>query len=394
MTTWLTSHQTVGCFGGFLQGGGHGSLSHTFGLGADQVLEYKVALTSGEIVTANSCRNTDLFAALRGGGGGTYGVVLSATIKSFPTRPTLYHSLNVVSLKRGSNAVVNATAKMMSKYPAIVDEGFAGSASLEKKNGIWLYNAPLIKFLTNDSAEAINHAKETMNREILRDLLPYNGTDFLVLSEWHTHPSWSAWYASTHHTSSGNAQPVMASRFFDKKSLIGQQKEIAELLRHGTSEGKGVHTTTSTAVLMNLVAGGKVLEEVPHTSVNPAWRKTYMLLQFVDAWAPSAGSEEIQQVKDDLTTRKLKAMKELAPGMGTYGNEADPYDPDWKKDWFGANYEWLRSVKRKYDPEEIFWCWRCVGNEGWQEVTGGTLFGPLCRTNSTSVFETGKRGAN
>ena len=67
MTTWLTSHQTVGCFGGFLQGGGHGSLSHTFGLGADQVLEYKVALASGEIVTANSCRNTDLFAALRGG---------------------------------------------------------------------------------------------------------------------------------------------------------------------------------------------------------------------------------------------------------------------------------------------------------------------------------------
>jgi hypothetical protein len=67
--------------------------------------------------------------------------------------------------------------------------------------------------------------------------------------------------------------------------------------------------------------------------------------------------------------------------MGTYLNEADRADPDWKQDWFGSKYQWLSSVKKKYDPDEVFWCWRCVGSEGWEEVKGGTLYGPLCQTN-------------
>lgn len=147
-----------------------------------------------------------------------------------------------------------------------------------------------------------------------------------------------------------------------------------------TETGGGVRTTNSSSILLNIVAGGKVLKQTPHTSVNPAWHKTYLVLQTVDFWSANAGSQEIQQVKKKLTTWKLAAMKKLAPGMGTYGNEADPYDPDWKHDWFGDNYNWLASVKKKYDPDNV-WCWRCVGNEGWAEVTGGTLFGPLCQTN-------------
>ena len=98
-------------------------------------------------------------------------------------------------------------------------------------------------------------------------------------------------------------------------------------------------------------------------------------------WPANAGSEEIQKVKEELTQRKLGAMKNLAPATGTYLNEADPYDPHWKQDWFGDRYNQLLSIKKKYDPEDVFWCWRCVGNEGWEEVTGGALFGPLCQAN-------------
>ncbi|KAL2827337.1 FAD-binding domain-containing protein [Aspergillus cavernicola] len=335
---------TVGCIGGFLQGGGHGSLSHEFGLGTDQVLEYQVVLASGDIVKANACQNTDLFTALRGGGGGTYGVVLSATVKAYPTRPTLYHSLTITGLNRNSSAVLNATANMISKYPAIVDEGFAGTALLTPTYGPWRYMSPFIKFLANDFSAAINHAKGVMNREIVNDLLPGNGTDYHVESEWHTYPSWHAWYAATHHTSDGSKQPMMASRFFGKQSLVSQQENIAELLHIlATETGEGVHTTSSSSTLLNIVAGGKVLEDAPHTSVNPAWRKAYLLLQRVDMWPANAGSQEIQQVKEELTTRKLAAMKNLASGMGTYVNEADPYDIEWKEDWFGDQYDWLVS---------------------------------------------------
>ncbi|KAL3473531.1 FAD-binding domain-containing protein [Aspergillus californicus] len=369
---------TVGCIGGYLQAAGHGSLSPQFGLATDQVLEYTVVLASGETVIANDCQNTDLFTALRGGGGGTYGVVLSATVKAFPTRRTISHTLTVTDLKKqNTSAVVNATALIASRYPAIVDEGFAGTAFLEGADGMWVYSAPFIKFLDDDSPAAIKHAQEIMNDNIVNDLLAKNGTDYLVESTWKIHSSWLAWYDSTHHTTAGNNQPMMASRFFDKGSLLHKQGSLTELFTTLLTETSDA-VTRGSVILLNLVAGGKVLEDAPHTAVNPAWRKTYTVLQVIDFWPANAGATEIAALKEDLTTRKLAAMKEAAPGMGTYANEADPYDPEWRDDWFGENYDWLVGVKRRYDPEGVFWCWRCVGNEGWEEVTGGALFGPLC----------------
>jgi FAD/FMN-containing dehydrogenase len=43
------------------------------------VLQFKVVTPDGVLRTANACKNSDLFWALRGGGGGTFGVVLEAT---------------------------------------------------------------------------------------------------------------------------------------------------------------------------------------------------------------------------------------------------------------------------------------------------------------------------
>ena len=56
---------TVG-IGGYLTGGGHGALSSTYGLGADQVLEMEIVTPGGDIVTINECQNSDLFWAMRG----------------------------------------------------------------------------------------------------------------------------------------------------------------------------------------------------------------------------------------------------------------------------------------------------------------------------------------
>jgi FAD/FMN-containing dehydrogenase len=52
--------------GGFLTGGGHGTFSHLYGLGADQVLEMEVVTPRGRILTVNECQHQDLFWAMRG----------------------------------------------------------------------------------------------------------------------------------------------------------------------------------------------------------------------------------------------------------------------------------------------------------------------------------------
>lgn len=68
---------TVGLAGGYTQGGGHSSLASKYGLSADQALEWEVVDGTGKLLRASRAENSDLFWALSGGGGGTYGVVWS-----------------------------------------------------------------------------------------------------------------------------------------------------------------------------------------------------------------------------------------------------------------------------------------------------------------------------
>lgn len=79
---------TVGIAGGYTQGGGTSPLGSKFGLAADQVLEWEVVTPTGQVLIATPDQNADLYWALSGGGGGTYGVVLSMTVKLHPDMPT------------------------------------------------------------------------------------------------------------------------------------------------------------------------------------------------------------------------------------------------------------------------------------------------------------------
>ncbi len=79
----LTSNQSVGLYGGYSQGGGHSMLSSIHGMGADQILSIQVVTADGQFITASPTANTDLFWAMRGGGGSSFGVVTSMIVKAF-----------------------------------------------------------------------------------------------------------------------------------------------------------------------------------------------------------------------------------------------------------------------------------------------------------------------
>ena len=125
---------SVGIAGGYTQGGGHGALASRFGLAADQALEWEVITGDGEFLIANRENNSDLYWALSGGGGGTYGVVWSLTSKAHPDFITAGASLRFTSTNISQDKFYEAVGAYHALNPKIVDAGAASNWVFTKRS--------------------------------------------------------------------------------------------------------------------------------------------------------------------------------------------------------------------------------------------------------------------
>ena len=66
-------------------------------------------------------------------------------------------------------------------------------------------------------------------------------------------------------------------------------------------------------------------------------------------------------------------LRSLAPDTGSYLNEGDTEEPDFGEAYWGDNYARLEELKRRYDPEGVFWCESCVGRGRWREMGDGRI---------------------
>ncbi len=100
---------------GLVQGGGFGSFSKGFGTGAANLLEAEVVTADGQVRIANASTNPDLFWALKGGGGGTFGVVTRLTLRTHEL-PATFGVVNAEITAANDDAYRALVEQMLSFY--------------------------------------------------------------------------------------------------------------------------------------------------------------------------------------------------------------------------------------------------------------------------------------
>ena len=367
---------SVGAIGGWMQGGGHSPATHDYGLGADQVLQAKVILANGSLVTACPTENGNLFFAIRGGGGGTYGVVVETTIKTYPTTSVVAQTLAFAPLTTYDLPhFMEALVSLYQVFPSLSEAGWSGYGDWSTAGAL-----PVFGNFTIGYAHTIANFRLSLNESeasfipTLEKLMKMNGTSLYVFIQYTAVPT----YADYYNAFSGVEPPAGSlgadgSRFLDTKALTGNRTALVETLN--ITAGMSDEFATNVVELFGAPSGaiGHDAHVNPVSGVNPAWRTMIVHHIVSRGWTQNTTQAVIDSIHHDITYVKEAALKRLAPDTGCYMNEADRLDPDWKVDFYGSHYQRLMAVKQLYDPDDVFYCPTCVGSGAWKEKASGQL---------------------
>ncbi|KUJ23468.1 FAD-binding domain-containing protein [Mollisia scopiformis] len=357
--------------GGYVTGAGHSILSPHYGLASDQVLEMEIVTPKGEILTLNECQNTDLFWAMRGGGGSTFGIMTSVTMKTYPSPQVMNLDFSILTTASNPYAF-DMVAYLLDQYPALAEAGISGYPLILKGTPNPLDGGQTLVSGVAGKVIMLNTTNSSAIMNIFSPIFEHINTTwpapaFNFTAEPKFYPSFYAWYQENYDSSPVGYENVMGSRLLDEKALSGNTTATKVAFEKFTEGG------ISTAYL---VAGKGVKEAVPRGGSNavcPAWRKTLVHATANQAFAPVNKTAETDAIA--ATNGFANALRELSPDMGAYMNEgAGRYEPNWQQSFWGDNYARLLTIKRAIDPDDVLWCTPCVGNENWAEVDN-----KLCR---------------
>ncbi|CAG8961274.1 hypothetical protein HYFRA_00013553, partial [Hymenoscyphus fraxineus] len=355
----------VGVAGGYLAGGGHNPLISKFGMAADQVLSINLVTPDGRFVTADENQHQDLFWAVRGGGGATWGVVTSMTVKVHPKMMVSGATWIVTS---GNDTGIpdellwEAMFLYWRKFPEFADAGSYGYTFLFPRE-----LAPSTK--TGYQWTMRPWVIPEMNLEDFKGLVAplfkeWEEIGFSIEPEFFEYDNfYEGW---KNHFPFGQ---VALSNWRTAGRLIPRRNwEDDGLLNRTMGTIKSVAEDGSGYVMYNYNGAAPI--GTPPNAIHPAWRETLMFLQVGNLW-PEGDEEASETLNKKLTRNWMKSLIELTPGQGGYVNEGDLMDLDFAQNFWGVNYERLLAIKNAVDPWDLFWAPTAVGSENWF-VTGQT----------------------
>ena len=373
---------TVGV-AGLVQGGGFGSLSKGFGTAGAHLLEAEIVTADGQVRVVNHVREPELFWALKGGGGGTFGVLTRLTLATHDL-PQTFGSINL-DIHAKSDA---AYRRLLAKFVDVYAENLFNPHFGEQAEGGFdnhLRINMLFQGLTSDEARA---AFKPLVDFAAANSADYEGQEHFSVTELPLRHYWDA-ALMTHVPGRGvaDSRPGANRNDFwwgDDGDQVGaywyafQSAWLPQSLLQPRNRARLVdawfnasrHFTLSIAFNKGLAgAPAAALAASRDTPMNPDVLDAFALVIIAyDGPTLFTGAQPNAAVAGFVRGRvdaAMKALRACAPNTGAYVNECDYFQPDWQRAFWGDHYTRLLRTKRRYDPSGLFTVHHGVGSEAW-----------------------------
>ena len=401
---------TVG-LAGLVQGGGFGSFSKHYGLAAGSLLEAEVVTADGATRVANACANADLFWALKGGGGGTFGVISKMTLRLHEL-PEFFGVAQFTVQAASDDAYRRLLREFVRFYAAhLFNPHWGEQARFGAVNTLGIQMV----------AHGLNTTEIKQVWQPFLDWLAQSAQDYSIKGRvvtaavparrwwdvqwWREHwpelafpisspligwfdsalahlipqpafhfdnrpgaPANNAWWAGD---GDQVAQFLWAyESLWLPQSLLdtnAQQQFADALFASSRHSGLALHFNKGLAG-----APPEAIAAATDVATNPAVLTAFALVIAADGQGPAypgiAG--HAPSITDGRVARKrinqcITPLRALVTNPGSYVSESNYFEPRWQQSYWGSNYARLAEIKHKYDPQGLFIVHNGVGAEQW-----------------------------
>ncbi|HEX6010189.1 MAG TPA: FAD-binding oxidoreductase, partial [Actinomycetota bacterium] len=326
---------------GFTLGGGLGILGRKHGVLSDRLIRAEIVLADGRVVEADEHHHEDLFWALRGAGGGNFGVVTSLELRMVPA-PTVTN-FHLTWAYTNAAAVIDAWQRWAPNAPnelaaslKITDAG-----DPHRPQSVDVYGA-----LSKGEADAPS---------VVDGLIALVGFDpsSAVSTEMDFADTRRFWanLGSDEAAVDQHAAPPEEPYLFAKSEFFARPlpaDAVAALLETFASERRSGQSRE-----LDFMPWGGAYNAVPPDATAFVHREELFQLKHAAVVVDPSASTAEKEASHRQVVRSWGSVHPFGSGR-VFQNFADPELESWADAYYGGNLARLIAVKARYDQENFF----------------------------------------
>ncbi|MGX1915728.1 FAD-dependent oxidoreductase [Streptomyces phaeochromogenes] len=334
--------------GGYISGGGIGFQVRKFGIGSDRLVSARVVLSDGHIVRASEEMHSDLFWAIRGGGGGNFGVAVDFEVRPISAPRMVFFD----SLWPWDKAQAVITA--WQEWCASGSNNLGSTLTVLLRDGA-PGNVPIIKI------HGGYHGPQSEIEQALNELAAEAGATpgFRTVQELPYDEAMKAAYIceqftvqECHRVGSNPDAKIQRTPFLRERTRLLDRPTgssgVADLLATFEASRRPGHTT-----YLYFTALGGVANEVPRAQTAYVHRGAEFFVACATLLSTGQPPAEEAEAAMVWPTHAFKVIDPLSSGE-SYLNFPNPDLGDWRQAYYAENYSRLVAVKRRYDAPNFF----------------------------------------